>query len=85
MVLLLACSSSRGRMRLSLHVSHSYWSRSISLEQIGMPTSAFLLAPGKGLTAASTLTQSRPLEGLQLLEAPQPVRHAPDTSCSTWC
>ena len=70
----LVCSSSRGRLRLSLHLSHSYWSRSISLETIGMPNSAFLLAPAKSPAAASAGMQSRPIEGLQMLESADPIR-----------
>ncbi len=61
-------------MRLSLHLSHSYWSRSISLETIGMPNNAFLLAPAKSLVAASPSMQSRPIEGLQMLESAEPIR-----------
>ena len=63
-------------MRLGLHVSHSYWSRAISLETIGMPSSAFLLAPARSQPAATTLPQSRAVEGLQIIEAAQPVRQA---------
>ena len=62
-------------MRLGLHISHSYWSRSISLEAIGMPTTAFLLAPTSRAPPGSMVTQSRAIEGLQMLEASAPVRH----------
>ena len=70
------CSSSRGRMRLGLHISHSYWSRSISLEAIGMPTAAFVLAPASRASPGAMVTQSRAVEGLQMLGASVPVRQA---------